>query len=520
MEPLRWDAAIIGGGAAGLSAALMLGRARRRTIVLDAGRPRNRFAAQMHGVLGHEGADPRELLARGRAEVAEYGVAFIEGTVDLVEETSDGVAIALAGGESILARALVVASGLTDHLPEIPGLAERWGTSVLHCPYCHGWEFRDHRLGVLAASPIALHQVELVRQWSGGVVLFAAGLGELAPATERRLRARGIEIVSSPVVEVLGEGDRMTGVRLADGGTVRVDAIYTSGVLQPNDDFLAGLRLARAETPMGDFLAVDAMGRTSGERIWAAGNVTNPGANVPVSIAAGALVGGAVNMALVTADFDAAEREGGDAAPEAAPAEYWERRYADAEQVWSGRVNRVLADVAAGLEPGSALDLGCGEGADVLWLAEQGWSATGIDISSTAIRRADEAARAANQPRARFLAGDLAELDAGERYDLVTASFLHSPVELPRAEILRRAAERVAPGGHLLITSHADYPPWADARHGHTHRFLRPAEEIEALDLDAESWEIVLAEIRARETVGPDGRPAALDDAVVLLRRR
>ncbi|QAY73401.1 class I SAM-dependent methyltransferase [Agromyces protaetiae] len=215
------------------------------------------------------------------------------------------------------------------------------------------------------------------------------------------------------------------------------------------------------------------------------------------------------------------------------PADYWEDRYATSERVWSGRVNRVLADIAdsltAGRAPGRALDLGCGEGADAIWLATIGWDVTGVDLSATAVRRATEAARASglDVSRVRFVAADLSDpLPATlphDAYDLVTASFLHSTVELPRTDILRRAAALVAPGGHLLITSHAAAPPWAGAEHrAHAaqHPFLTPDEEIAELALDPEQWETVAAETRTREAVGPDGEPATLDDGVVLLRRR
>ncbi|ALJ19771.1 SAM-dependent methyltransferase [Microbacterium sp. No. 7] len=516
-----WDVIVVGAGPAGLSAALMLGRARRRTLVVDAGRPRNRFAAHMHGVLGLEGLSPDELRARGRDEAAAYGVAFADGTVTRVEDAAPGLRVVLDDGAVLTARTVVVATGLRDELPEVPGLAERWGTTVLHCPYCHGWEVRDRRLGVLTTSPLGLHQAELVRQWSDRVTVFSAGLGPLDDDREHDLRARGIALEPEPVAEIVGDGTGIAFVRLADGREVAVDAIFTAGAPRPLDDALAPLALRRAETPFGAFLAVDEMGGTSDERVWAVGNVADPRANVPLSIGAGSMTGAAVNAALVTWDTAAAR----EAATwhRVAPADYWEERYAGSDRVWSGRVNRVLADVASSLTPGRALDLGCGEGADVIWLAQQGWQATGIDISPTAVRRATAAAEAAGvADRARFLAVDLAALPEGED-DLVTASFLHSPVELPREEILRRAAARVAPGGHLLITSHAAPPPWSAAAHadadGHAHRFPTTEEEVAQLGLDPAHWRIVTAETRTREAVGLDGQTAALDDTVVLARR-
>ncbi|HIY67664.1 MAG TPA: NAD(P)/FAD-dependent oxidoreductase [Candidatus Agrococcus pullicola] len=303
-----WEAIVIGGGAAGLSAALMLGRARRRVLVIDAGSPRNRFAAHMHGVLGNEGTPPGELTARGRDEVSSYGGQFLDAAVDRVETHPGGVRV-LADGAAHTARALIVATGITDDLPDIPGLAERWGKSVLHCPYCHGWEFKDRRLGVLATSPAALHQAQLIRQWSDRVTLFAAAIDPIERETAERLRSRGVDVVDAEVIAVVGEGDAVTAVRTADGKEVPVEAIFTASSPRPHDGFLQGLDLARNDLPfgMGSFLAVDQAGKTSNDRIWAVGNVVNPMANVPMSIGSGSFTGGAVNGALVEEEFDRAQ---------------------------------------------------------------------------------------------------------------------------------------------------------------------------------------------------------------------
>jgi SAM-dependent methyltransferase len=200
------------------------------------------------------------------------------------------------------------------------------------------------------------------------------------------------------------------------------------------------------------------------------------------------------------------------------PADFWEDRYASEERVWSGKVNHALVQVASALTPGRALDLGCGEGGDVVWLAEHGWDATGVDISTTATRRASDAAKAGGVPddRIRFVAADLSTWTPTGTYDLITASFLQSPVELPRAEILRRMVGHVAPGGHLLVVAHAAMPPWAKNPHHH-HTFPTAAEEVAALGLDG--WTTEIAEVRSREAIGPEGQFATLDDTVVLVRR-
>lgn len=218
-------------------------------------------------------------------------------------------------------------------------------------------------------------------------------------------------------------------------------------------------------------------------------------------------------------------------------AEFWERFYSDTDRIWSGRVNTTLADAVVDLAPGLSLDLGCGEGGDVIWLAGRGWRATGIDLSSTAVRRGREAADAQGIPseRVRFLAGDLAEWAADPEafdgspvpFDLITASFLQSPVHLAREDVLRAALGRLAPGGLLVTVSHAAPPPWANAgAHEHGPReFHTPDGELIALGLSgqvqshASSFEVRAAEIRTREATGPDGERAVLDDCLVVVRR-
>lgn len=312
MDQTHADVIIVGGGTAGLSAAQTLGRSLRRTIVIDSGSPRNRFAAHMHNVLGHDGATPESLLERGRAEAAAYGVEFVEGSVVRVRDAGDRLAIEFApltegsASETLTARALVIATGVRDDLPAIPGLSDYWGSSVLHCPYCHGWEVRGSRIAVLATSPASLHQVKLARQWSDDVTVFSAELGPLDPTAERSLLARGMRIVSAPVTEILGDGTGVTGVRTADGLSHEIDAILTASTMVPFDGFIADLDLARTEAPHGSFLTVDGFGRTSHQRVWAVGNVAAPMATVPMAMGSGAAAGGSVNFALVEEDFTVA----------------------------------------------------------------------------------------------------------------------------------------------------------------------------------------------------------------------
>jgi len=212
-ETQNYDVVIVGGGAAGLSAALVLGRARRRVAVVDAGEPRNAPASHMQGYLSREGMAPADLLATGRAEVAGYGVDLFE---DQVAEVEVGFVVCLTGGRVLQARRILVATGAHDELPEIPGVRERWGRDLLHCPYCHGWEVRDQPLGVLGTHAASVLHAQLVRQWSDDVVFFAHTY-ELTSTEHADLEARGIRIVSGEVLRLVVEDDHLTGVELEDG---------------------------------------------------------------------------------------------------------------------------------------------------------------------------------------------------------------------------------------------------------------------------------------------------------------
>jgi len=212
------------------------------------------------------------------------------------------------------------------------------------------------------------------------------------------------------------------------------------------------------------------------------------------------------------------EHSPADAAP-VTPAEAWEFRYAEQPKRWSGNPNTTLVDVVRDLVPGRAVDLGCGEGADAIWMTRQGWRVLGVDISPTAVARAQGAAVEAglSGDRIAFEAHDLSIWEPAGEIDLVTASFFHSREDLPRTEILRRAASRVAPGGHIAIVSHAAPPPWSE--HAHHDELLLDAEgEVAALAL-GDDWEVVLAEHRSRTATSPAGDSGILEDVTVLLRR-
>jgi thioredoxin reductase len=304
---MTYDVIVIGGGAAGLSGALALSRSRRRVLVVDDGTPRNAPAAAVHNYLAHDGTPPAELLARGRAEVERYGAEVRKGRVTAVERTGTGFTAVLADGTRADARRLLVTTGLVDELPAVEGLAQRWGRDVLHCPYCHGWEVRDQRIGVLATGPMTVHQAQLFRQLSDRVTVFRHTAGDFTDEEWAGLAARGIEVVEGEVAAVVVADDRLTGLRLRDGRVVEVDAVTVGLRFAARSAVLDGLGLAAEEfavggAPIGTAVPADARGATAVPGVWVAGNVTDPAATVPVAAAAGLTAGGAINADLVAED--------------------------------------------------------------------------------------------------------------------------------------------------------------------------------------------------------------------------
>jgi thioredoxin reductase len=296
-----YDVVVIGGGAAGLNGALQLARSRRSVLVVDAGQQRNRPAPAVHGLLGHDGVPPAELLARGRDEVRGYGGEVTADEVAAVGgEPGSGFTVNLADGRAVRARRLLVTSGLVDELPDIPGLRERWGRDVVHCPYCHGWEVRDQPIGVLASGPRSVHQALLFRQLSDDVVYFRHRT-DLDGAAAAQLAARGIRVVDGEVSAVVIADDHLAGVRLTDGTVVPRQALAVAARMMARAGFLAGLGLKATEHPsgMGSHVPADPAGRTEVPGVWAAGNVTDLGAQVGAAAAAGALAGAMINADLI-----------------------------------------------------------------------------------------------------------------------------------------------------------------------------------------------------------------------------
>ncbi|WP_405439610.1 NAD(P)/FAD-dependent oxidoreductase [Streptomyces niveus] len=306
-----FDVVVIGGGPAGLSAALTLARARRSVLVIDAGEPRNAPASHVHNYLGREGIAPGELLAVGREEVACYGGEFMAGRVGTVKgSAADGFRVVLEEGAAVAevtASRLLVTTGLVDELPPVPGVAERFGREVLHCPYCHGWEVRDTAIGVLATGPLAVHQAQMWRQWSDDVTLFRHTAPDFDDEQYEQLAARDIAVVDGEVAALAVTDDRLTGVTLAGGRVIPVSAVVVAPLFTARGGLLADLGAAAVDREMagqvvGSHVPTDPAGATSVPGVWAAGNVADPTETVIGSAVAGLRAGAAINADLTAED--------------------------------------------------------------------------------------------------------------------------------------------------------------------------------------------------------------------------
>lgn len=303
------DVLVVGGGAAGLSAAIVLARSRRDVVVLDTGAPRNAPADGVHAFLGHDGLSPHELLVRGRRELASYGGRLVEAEAVAARRSGDRVVMTTADGTTWAARHLVVTTGAVDVLPDVPGLRDQWGRGVVHCPYCHGWEVRDRRVVVLATGPAAMHQAGLFAQLTDRLTVLAHDPSVLDAAARDRLDRLGIPVVDGPAENVVSADGVLTGVA-TPGGLVPADAVAVASFVEARSALLAdlGVRtvdLDMAGTVVARHVEADALGRTSVPRVWVAGNVVEPMAQVVMVAAAGTRVGAVVNAELVSEDQEA-----------------------------------------------------------------------------------------------------------------------------------------------------------------------------------------------------------------------
>lgn len=513
------DVAVVGGSAAGLAAALQLGRQRRSVIVVDAGEPRNAPAAHMHSYLGHEGLPPAELAAIGREEVRSYGGEVVPGRVLDVTRTDDGhFRLELVGGHVVLARRVLAATGLVDELPDIEGLAEHWGGDVIHCPFCHGYEVRDQRIVHIITHPLALHPAGLFRQLTTRLTLVLhEGVDPASPEVDA-LRAAGVVIVDSRVRRIVtGVDGHVTAVELADGDRLEADAVAVGARFRVRAEPFTSLGLVPVEHPtgFGDVVETDETGVTTVPGLYAAGNVTDPSQQVLQAAANGTRVGAMISSSLAHEDIEAAAR------PSANEAD-WDHRYSG-DRMWSGNPNGSLVDEVDGLTPGRALDVGAGEGGDAIWLAERGWTVTASDISQRALDRIAGEAQRRGLP-IEHLRVDANALDAFENgaFDLVCAQY----ASIPRTADGRGVDNllgAVAPGGTLLVVSHDVEPMRAPIDTREQSRPFDPdayvrVEDVAAALADTAGWEVVVHEKRPR----PPGSATAhhhVDDLVLRARR-
>jgi len=294
-----YDAIVIGGSFAGISAATYIARGRRSVCVIDAGAPRNRFARHSHGLFGQDGLEPAAMLANARAQLALYReVSFVAGEAIDARRHGDAFHVTLADGRALTASRLVLAYGIRDELPAIPGLAERWGRSVVHCPYCHGYEFGGQRIGVLAITPASLHQALLVSDW-GPTVFYLNGVFEPDAHAAAELRARGIEVEATPVRALHGEGDALSAVELADGRLRETDVLYIGPRARQGSDIAERLGCAFEDVPFGRIVRTDAMKATTVPGVFATGDMARGAHSVTWACADGVMAGAALHRSLV-----------------------------------------------------------------------------------------------------------------------------------------------------------------------------------------------------------------------------
>lgn len=292
---------IVGGSFAGLGAAMQLARARRRVLVIDSGLPRNRYAHASYGFLGQDGRRPAEILDTFRAQVLAYPTARVLSgdIVDAERLGGDEFKVTLSSGDLYLAERLLLATGVVDELPSVSGVQERRGSTVLHCPYCHGYEVGDRRLGVLATSEKAMHHATMLPDWSGSVTLFTNGV--FAPSAEERiaLTARGVRVEEEPVDALMGDAPALTGVRLRDGRVVEIDALFTPTRTRMASPLAEQLGCAFDDGPFGPIVRTDANKETTVQGVYCAGDAARVPHNATWAAADGATAGVSAHRSLV-----------------------------------------------------------------------------------------------------------------------------------------------------------------------------------------------------------------------------
>ncbi|ODP34565.1 NAD(P)/FAD-dependent oxidoreductase [Pandoraea sp. ISTKB] len=294
-----FEVIIVGGSFAGLSAAMQLARARRRVLMIDARLPRNRFAPHSHGFFGLDGVSPSEIVATATAQLLKYPtVTVIEAEVRKVSGALGGFRVALADGAQREASRLILATGVRDVLPPVPGIESRWGVGVLHCPYCHGFEVAGRRLGVLATHSLSVHQAMLIPDW-GPTTWFTQGIVEPDAQEAALLAARGVVVERTPVAELLGDVPHIEAVRLVDGRVVPVDALFITPQSAMANDLAVQLGCAIDEGPLGPLIRVGDWKETTVPGVFAAGDASNAMTNATFASAAGVAAGVGAHRSLI-----------------------------------------------------------------------------------------------------------------------------------------------------------------------------------------------------------------------------
>lgn len=300
----HFEAIVIGGGSAGLAAAVALGRSRRTVLVIDEGNPRNAKASHAHNILGQEGTNPMDLLERGRHEARHYGARIIEGKVNTLTGSLDTGFTVTMTERSYSAERIVLATGLIDNLPEIPGLAQAWGKSAIHCAYCHGWEVRDQELLVLGIGAMSSHQAMMFSQLSSKITFINHNSSALAEENRATLEALGIPVLEQSVKAVeFNDQGTLASVLLANNQRLNAETLVVATQMQAQAALYESLGGSLAENPLGTYISVNEMGATEVAGIYAAGNVCNLGAMVMAAAASGTIAGAAINADLISSQL-------------------------------------------------------------------------------------------------------------------------------------------------------------------------------------------------------------------------
>lgn len=292
---MHHDVIVIGGSYAGMAATLQLVRARRSVLVIDAGERRNRSASHSHGFLGQDGVPPGEIAANARRQLEAYPtLSWLEGRAEAVTGQLDEFTVTTSDGVAHQGRRILLATGVADQLPAIAGLAERWGKAVFHCPYCHGYELGQGRIGIIGAGPLSVHQAELLTDW-GDVTLLVNGAVELSQEARATLERRGVTIEEAPIDRIEGHAD----VVMADGHLLRFTGLFTATRTSPSNSLAEALGCALEETPMGIQVRTDAESKTSVTGAFACGDVARAPHSVSLAVGNGAMAGAQVHRSLL-----------------------------------------------------------------------------------------------------------------------------------------------------------------------------------------------------------------------------